>query len=65
VVVYKVASLTVCQGDTADEVAVTLVLPLCRVLCFKIATGVIWGQVTYGVCCRLEMRVNIYLVVIK
>jgi hypothetical protein len=40
---YNVVSGTMCQGDTVDEVAVTLVLSLRVVLCFKIATTVIGG----------------------
>jgi hypothetical protein len=40
---YNVVSGTVCWGDTVDEVAVTLVLPLCVVLCFQVATTVIRG----------------------
>jgi hypothetical protein len=40
---YNVVSGTVCRGDTVDEVAVTLVLWLRVVLCFKIATTGIWG----------------------
>jgi hypothetical protein len=45
---YNVVSGTVCWGDTVDEVAVTLVLSLCVVLCFEIATNRYWGM-GYGI----------------
>jgi hypothetical protein len=50
----------------ADKVVVTLVLSLCMVLCLElVATDFIGGQVIGGGCYRLEMKFNIYLVVIK